>query len=68
MAKKPRQTEGAQQDDDSLDPAEAQRRMDDAVRRMLSTKPETHEEMLDRKHRFGDIKPKPRKRASARRK
>ena len=42
--------------DDDLDPAEAQRRMDDAVRRMLSTKPETHEEMLDRKHRFGDIK------------
>ena len=43
-------------DDDALDPAEAQRRMDEAVRRMLSTKPETHEEMVERKHRAGDIK------------
>lgn len=44
--------------DDQVDPAEAQRRMDDAVRRMLSTKPETHEEMIDRKHRAGDITPR----------
>ena len=65
MPKKPKDAES---DDDQLDPAEAQRRMDEAVRRMLNTKPETHEEMLDRKHRFGDIKPKPRKGASARRK
>lgn len=59
MAKKP--VRPTDPDDDQLDPAEAQKRMDEAVRRMLSTKPETHEEMLDRKHRFGDIKPKPRK-------
>ena len=49
--------------DDQLDPAEAQRRMDEAVRRMLSTKPETHEEMVERKHRKGEIKP--RKKSSA---
>jgi hypothetical protein len=61
MAKKPRKTEGAQHDDDSLDPAEAQRRMDAAVRRMLSTKPETHEEMVERKHRKGEIKPRNKK-------
>lgn len=43
---------------DEIDPAEAQRRMDEAVRRMLSTKPETHEEMVERKHRKGEIKPR----------
>jgi hypothetical protein len=41
-----------------------QKRMDDAVKRFLSTPPETHEEMLDRKHRFGEIKPKKRGRRS----
>lgn len=56
----------APESDDQLDPAEAQRRMDDAVRRMLSTRPETHEEMVERKHRKGEIKP--RKAASARQK
>lgn len=44
--------------DDQIDPDEAQRRMDEAVRRMLGTKPETHEEMVDRKHRRGEIKPR----------
>jgi hypothetical protein len=54
MPKKPK----VSQSDDQLDPAEAQRRMDEAVRRMLSTKPETHEEMVERKHRKGEIKPR----------
>ena len=56
MAKKP--TQPSIDPNDELDPAEAQRRMDDAVRRMLSTKPETHEEMVERKHRKGEIKPR----------
>lgn len=56
MAKKP--DPKTDPDDDQLDPAEAQRRMDEAVRRMLSTKPESHREMVERKHRKGEIKPR----------
>lgn len=52
MPKRSKPTES----DDQIAPAEAQRRMDDAVRRMLSTKPETHEQMVQRKHRKGEIK------------
>lgn len=47
MPKKSKRTDS----DEQIDPAEAQRRMDDAVRRMLSTKPETHEEMVSRRRK-----------------
>lgn len=47
-------------DGDEIDPTEAQRRMDEAVKRMLSMPPETHDEMVKRKHRKGEIKAKPR--------
>ena len=49
----------ATESDDQVDPAEAQRRMDEAVRRMLSTKPETHDQMVKRKRR--DSQPASRK-------
>lgn len=56
MAKKP--AHPSNDADDQLDPAAAQRRMDEAVRRMLNTKPESHREMVKRKHRKGEIKPR----------
>jgi len=51
--KAPRQPDS---DDEEVDPAEAARRADEAMKRKLSTPPETHDEMVRRKHRKGEIK------------
>lgn len=47
--------------DDPVDPEEAMRRMDEALKRMLGRKPETHDEMLRRRHRKGETKPQPKR-------
>lgn len=56
MSRKPTKRAAPAPDSDEIDPAEAARLADEAIKQMLRSDPETHEAMVKRKHRKGEIK------------